>query len=118
MDKLNNLYRFKMIVSPNKQTNLQKMAVKQIKADGATGNRAHRECRHTFHYRHRFAFNIVLIIKFLFSSGVIKSKTLVDFHSFNLTSGVSGLLLLQHLPNSCSCIYFFKMMSQTMKYHG
>ena len=61
---LNNPYHFKMTISPNKQINLQKMALKQIK----------------------FA----------------TPPHLVVFLSFNLTSGVSGLPLLEHLPKSCT----------------
>ena len=37
---LNNPYHFKMTISPNKQIDLKKMAVKQIKCDWATGNRS------------------------------------------------------------------------------
>ena len=37
---LNNPYHFKMTISPNKQINLQKMALKQIKFDWATDNRS------------------------------------------------------------------------------
>ena len=37
---LNNPYHFKMTLSPNKQVDLKKMAVKQIKCDWATGNRS------------------------------------------------------------------------------
>ena len=61
-----------------------------------------------FHYCYRFAFNIVLIqhcVNSPVESSKVKVATqthLIVFLSFNLTSGVSGLPLLEHLRNSCA----------------